>query len=422
MKRILYIAPHSFPVSSSESICNSKIAYTLADMGYKVDVFSCSDSYHYPENGSLDAILSGNKNLRLFKVKKYPSITRRGSIKANIVSLFRHIRGFIKTGYVYNGALLPYEIIRRVIEVNGGQQQLPYDLMITRGYRTDVAGIYLKKHYGLYWIANWNDPYTEEKFPSPYGKGYAAKLNIFKKKVFEDVQKYADFHTFPSERLRDYMLKCFTRVVKENTLIIPHMAMNLLFTAKKEISERALTMVHCGNVRKPRDPSNFLKALSLLKRQGLIGSRELIVRFIGMYDSQLPSLVSSLNIEEEVELLGSMSYADCQKEISNCTVSLIIEAICEEGIYLPTKFVDALQVSTPVFCVSPPKGTLRDLVEKYGVGYSCNNEDVESIKNSLYHLVCDYRSSTLPKINGDTAPYFFDKNVKLLLESCINSI
>ena len=39
MKRILFIAPESFPVMSSESICNSKVAYVLASAGYKVDVY-----------------------------------------------------------------------------------------------------------------------------------------------------------------------------------------------------------------------------------------------------------------------------------------------------------------------------------------------------------------------------------------------
>ena len=55
MKRILFIAPESFPVMSSESICNSKVAYVLASAGYKVDVYTCDDRDTYPEDNLIDA-------------------------------------------------------------------------------------------------------------------------------------------------------------------------------------------------------------------------------------------------------------------------------------------------------------------------------------------------------------------------------
>lgn len=48
MKRILYIAPHSFPIKSSESICNSKVAYVLASMGYQIDVLLVQILLHIP--------------------------------------------------------------------------------------------------------------------------------------------------------------------------------------------------------------------------------------------------------------------------------------------------------------------------------------------------------------------------------------
>ena len=54
MKRILFIAPHAFPIKSSESICNSKVAQSLAEAGYKVDVFTCKDNSAYPSDQKID--------------------------------------------------------------------------------------------------------------------------------------------------------------------------------------------------------------------------------------------------------------------------------------------------------------------------------------------------------------------------------
>lgn len=65
--------------------------------------------------------------------------------------------------------------------------------------------------------------------------------------------------------------------------------------------------------------------------------------------------------------------------ISSCDVSLIIETTCEEGIYLPTKCVDAFQCSKPIFCVSPKIGTLRDIVEKFHVGYISDIDNIDDV-------------------------------------------
>lgn len=71
MKRIVYIAPHSFPIKSSESICNSKVAYVLASMGYQIDVFACSDSSTYPKDSKIDQFLQGSSQYENFYSKAF---------------------------------------------------------------------------------------------------------------------------------------------------------------------------------------------------------------------------------------------------------------------------------------------------------------------------------------------------------------
>ena len=102
-----------------------------------------------------------------------------------------------------------------------------------------------------------------KRFPAPYGQGYDAKLPFFENRVYEAIQKYADIHTFPSSRLRDYMLKCFTHVKKENTRVIHHMAHSELtqFFNKKNASESILKIVSCGSVGVPRKPYFFFKVI-----------------------------------------------------------------------------------------------------------------------------------------------------------------
>ena len=114
------------------------------------------------------------------------------------------------------------QAIEDLIKSEGG---FHYDVMITRGFLTDVVGITLKKKYGVTWIANWNDPFPLKRFPAPYGQGYDAKLPFFENRVYEAIQKnmriYTRFQVLDSEIICSSV---FTHVKKENTRVIHHMA------------------------------------------------------------------------------------------------------------------------------------------------------------------------------------------------------
>lgn len=413
MKRILFVAPEAFPVKSSESICNSKVAHSLAEAGYKVDVFTCSNMTTYPLDNKVDAFLRTSSNLTIFHVDSNFQLSRQYSFKKNFKNGLKNLAILLRTGYWYNGISIPYGILsaikKRMKELGG----MPYDVLITRGYNTDYVGIYLSKRYNIKWIANWNDPYPVKRFPAPYGQGYDAQLPYFENRIYNLIQKYADIHTFPSDRLRKYMLKCFTHIDESQTMVIPHMAHSELFPIVKgvKVDNGVFKIVHCGSVGKPRDPRNFVKGLSKLVEENNLTGRDIKCYFVGNYDNNLADIVKDNGLSDIVELLPPKGYTDSLSFISTCDMALIIEAICEEGIYLPTKFVDSIQCGLPVFCVSPKVGTLHDLIEQYHNGYFSDNTSVESIKQALKQAINDYRNNNLPIISKSNMEYFFEESI-----------
>lgn len=422
MKRILFIAPEAFPVMTSESICNSKVAYALAEAGYYVDVFTCDDRETYPEDNRIDAFLRCHENLKIHPIKNSKIIlSRKFSIKVNVVNLFKNLSILLRTGYWYNGISIPYAIYQAIEEHCKEIGGFRYDIMITRATYCDLAAILLKRKYGVFWNANWNDPFPDRKFPEPYGRGSDTKLPYFENRIFNEIQKRVDLHTFPSERLRDYQLKCFKYVSLEKTLIIPHMAhssiLSLVTRSKK--SDGVFRMAHCGSVNYPRNPRNFLIALSKISQELHITDKEFKCYFVGRYDEDLDALIKELNLSSIVELLPPMSYSDSLGFLSTCDISLIIEAICDEGIYLPTKFVDAVQISIPIFCVSPKNGTLPDMIKRYNIGYCCDNTSIEDISKALYKLFIDIGSHNVPKLESGVPSYFYESSIIRLFKSFI---
>ncbi len=414
MKNILFIAPESFPVVTSEAICNSKVAYALACAGHKVDVYTCSDRFTYPKDMSVNDFLSTHPNLKIIPVKNAKRlVSRQYSFNRNISNLFFNLKILFKTGYLYNGISIPYVICNRILEDIQQKGCFPYDVLITRGFYTEYAGIFLKKKFGIKWIANWNDPYPDKRFPLPYGKGYNAKLPYFENRINIEVQKMADIHTFPSERLRNYMLKCFPLVSENRTFVIPHMAHSKLKSIIKKDNnvEKRFRLVHSGSVGKPRNPKPFINALSNVVRKHQLTPNEIVCDFIGNYDSNLKSIIDDYGLNGIVNLLPPMNYTECMELVSQYDICIIIEAVCEEGIYLPTKFVDALQLGLPVFCVSPSTGTLNDLVKKYENGYVCDNTSINSIENEIEKAYFDYCNGKLPVVSSNRMPEFFEDSI-----------
>ena len=400
MKHILVLAPSSFPINNSEAISNAKLIYLLAQLGYKVTVFSrisnLSSEAIYPEGSSEKKILD-LKNINV----KYIKVFNGKGLK----SIKEHLLCWCKTGYVYRGANWSYYAIKEALKLNKKDK---IDVLITRGFYTDIAGVYLSKKLGLKWIANWNDPYPLARFPHPYGKGPYCKIGNRMERLLRDIQKYSYIHTFPSARLRDYMLKYFSMISVDRTVVIPHLAHEDFMVSSKKTDSNKLRLVHAGNVSSPRSPKKFFQALQNVVKDF---PNDIECIFIGRQDADFYKLVENPVLKSVVKVLPAMKYFDVMDFLSQSDISLIIEAECDEGIYLPTKFVDALQILKPVFCISPSQGTLHDYVDKFGIGYFANNSSVEEISETLRNIVMDYKQKKLPNFSISDVEYFFTKSI-----------
>lgn len=374
MKKVLLIAPASYPVYGAESIVNIKLlkAFTNSSI-FEIDLLSKESKWSdYPSN-SLDELGVKLKSLNIVEVNN----------KLSLRTIWLHIKSLFVFGSVFKGshwAIKALPVIKELVTKNN------YDFVLTKNAPSLLLGYYIKKKYGIKWVATWNDPYPVIKYPVPYGKGCDVKLNILDKLQLR-IMRCADIHIFPNNRLRDYMLK-YLSVQEKSTMIVPHVVNDVEEWDKSKFKKRTqLRLIHSGNILPPRNPQNLIKAVNLLSDDI---ANNILIAILGVKKSED---FHGVNQTREVfQFLPPVTYCDSISILKNYDVAMIIEAPCEEGIFLPTKVSDFMQLNIPIWAISPQKGVLNDLYKSGNIPYFSNIDDVESIKETLTIIHKDYQA------------------------------
>ena len=374
-KHILVIAPASIPITGAEAICNVKLLRVLSENGYKIDLISKRMKYtHYPETNLAELGLNLN-SVNTIEVDN----------KISLKVIWQHLCCLFIFGTVFKGAHWAYCVLKVAKELCKKNQ---YDAIITKNSPSELLGYYFKKKNGIKWIATWNDPYPTKKYPKPYGNGVNTKLFILERPLLNKMEE-ADYHIFPNQRIRDYMSN-YINIPAEKTRIIPHV---VIPREHIDTPHENLKIVHLGNVLPPRDATPFLRALSEFIKNKQDAKIE--IAFIGQTPQSIKDYIKTTHLEKYVKVFPPVKYEESQEILETYDIQLIVEAPCEEGIFLPTKVSDSMQLGKPIFTISPSVGVLNDLYKKGHISYFSSVKDEKDILATLEQVYNDFTNGKL---------------------------
>ncbi len=374
-KHIFVIAPASIPITGAEAICNVKLLRVLSENGYKIDLISKRMKYtHYPETNLAELGLNLN-SVNTIEVDN----------KISLKVIWQHLCCLFIFGTVFKGAHWAYCVLKVAKELCKKNQ---YDAIITKNSPSELLGYYFKKKNGIKWIATWNDPYPTKKYPKPYGNGVNTKLFILERPLLKKMEE-ADYHIFPNQRIRDYMSN-YINIPAEKTRIIPHV---VIPREHIDTPHENLKIVHLGNVLPPRDATPFLRALSEFIKNKQDAKIE--IAFIGQTPQSIKDYIKTTHLEKYVKVFPPVKYEESQEILETYDIQLIVEAPCEEGIFLPTKVSDSMQLGKPIFTISPSVGVLNDLYKKGHISYFSSVKDEKDILATLEQVYNDFTNGKL---------------------------
>jgi len=391
--RILMFAPACFPPGNPEAFVNANLVLAVLECGWKVDVLTMALATHwYPQDPNAWPGLA----------ECSVSVVQRNKTAAS--QFLVAVQTLFKFGHLVAGGRWALPAVETARQLMVGKH---YDCIISRAMpdMAHLSGLITAQMTGLPWIANWNDPIPSEKFPPPYagGKGKHAPLGFWKSRFYHEVANRADWHTFPSERLRRYITDYLPKGTYEKSSVIPHIALDKGVQSSNK--GRGFTLMHAGSLLPPRSPDVFLEGVKLFRERNET-LRDFSVVFIVDRPDDVRNAAQSHGVEALVRIESSRPYMEMPAVLATADVLVIVEAQVEEGIFLPSKFVDFVRTGRPILAISPSVGTLADILKEQGGGIAVDGRRAEAVADALQCMYECWLNGTLDEQFGSEKLFF----------------
>lgn len=387
MPRALMFSPAFAPHLFSEGLVNSKLALAMKRNGWDLDVIAMP-----LENGpSYEA--GWNDLWRPLKECRIDVETVEGKPKS-ARRLACLVAAVLSTRHCISGVYWARKACQEALIRHAGQ---PYDLVLSRSTSccAHLPAMLFKKAVGTTWVANWNDP-PPYLFPSPYRYRMHPLQRLMFRRYLRAAARAADINSFPSRRLYDHIKAELALHDESRVKILPHIGLDG-FAATPWRKKNGLVFCHAGNLSAERHPETFLDAFrNIIARHSDI---QITCEIIGKENAGLASHINGRHLGLNVRFLGAKPFEETLAEISRCDVAVLIEAPCENGVFLPSKIIDYAQAGRPVLSVSPATGVMHDLLKEHGGGLHADNLSAASVEAAMEQFVALWRENRLNDIN-----------------------
>jgi len=331
--------------------------------------------------------------------------------KDNLTSIQIHIRKkftFLQTLFqIFSGNDFEHynriKSIRKFLNKNNSRYKNIILLSGGMGFSPHQAVSKIKFADKTNFLGIFHDPYPSSSYPEPY-KGRNSYYEYFKKRNLQKAINKINYAIFPSKRLYEWYLKDY-KFGSTNISIIPHAIKfknNVDIENEKEGSKKVIT--HTGTLLKPRNPLTFLKIFNKTSNDNLL------LNFYGPIHPEVFLDIKDFNKQNIYISNERIPYDEALRKLKNSAFLLLAESGAEFSPFLPTKFVDYINIGKPIIVLTPEKSEVSRLLgEDYPFKTTLNNE--KEIEKILLNLDNDELIKLSLKIINNLKKYFSEEYI-----------
>ena len=243
---------------------------------------------------------------------------------------------------------------------------------------TPHQSILNKKYLDKNIISIYHDPFPISLYPEPYNKSNEFK-EYFKIKNLQKAISLSNTVVFPSQRLYEWYLNDY-KIDEKKVKIIAHAVDEIKVKNLLKKSSTEIKITHSGTLLKPRNPKLFLEIFKKLKIKNIS---------VNFYGSINPIVYNDIKNFEDYKYINiyrkRIPYQESLNVLHQSNFLLLIESDGEYNPFLPTKFVDYVNIEKPIIILTPKKSEISRLLgTNYPFITSLNNtEDIKKIFDKI---------------------------------------
>lgn len=295
----------------------------------------------------------------------------------------------------------------------------PVDAIFSDGpphSNTRIATL-IKQKTGIPWLADFQDPWTQIDY---YNLLHLTKWGDRKHhRLEQEAFKAADKITIVSPTWREDLMELGAK----NISVIPW---GFDPDDYKNISvpiDKKFTITHLGIMGYDRNPTTLFKVLGEMCRDIPGFANDLELKLVGQVDYSVVETFTKVKIEQQVNLVGSVTREDALKMTcsSNVLLLLLNQQPNAKG-RIPGKLFEYMASRRPIFVQGPVNSDSAGIVAQTKSGVVAEYDDHQQIKSYLSKFYQQFKSGELSQaLPGDISDYSI-KNLTQKIAGLLNEI
>jgi len=313
----------------------------------------------------------------------------------------------------------------RLFWVNSSVKQLKkiipglnIDAIITTGppHSVHLIGYQLKKNFGIPWIADLRDPWSnldilDKFYPTKLARRWHRKIE--KRALTTADQLISVSPTWASE---------LEKVVNKPVEVIANGYDTGDFGSQKNTQSNRFLISHVGMINSFRNQNALWEALDEICAESEEFKQKLSIQFVGTYDPKLNEVLNQYNqLSGKLVFSGYIPHSEVKHKYaeSDCLLLLQNKSKNTRG-HIPAKVFEYLASEKPILALAEPESDIGKIITSCNGGFVCNFDDKDSLKKFILSI---YRNE-IPKPNLQEIEAFsrinLTKKLTKIIEKTIN--
>jgi hypothetical protein len=256
MKQQLLVSNSFPPIANAESIVTAKMVWGLEYWGWGTVVCTVKPESNLGIN-DYDLMELLPKGVQIYRIKSLPGSKFNRLLRIMKLNKLSSLLSSLPDSEIF---WFPkaFTAVKRVL------LEKPCQVIQTRSFPiTDhLLGLFIKKKFGIPWIAHFSDPWTDGPFYKPILPSLKRLHRFWEYKIIQAADKI----TFTAEKACELVMRKYPNQWIKKCCVIPHgyKVYPLVASRENTIDPSTLNIVYLGSFYGKRTPYSVFKALKIL--------------------------------------------------------------------------------------------------------------------------------------------------------------